>query len=66
MWPMRLRTAIALRYAGESFDNAANTIRNKSYTLTDLRASYPLPHGLELYGRVENLFDKSYKMISSE
>jgi vitamin B12 transporter len=61
LWPIKLTTTVAVRYSGSSFDNAANTIRLKSYTLVDLRASYPLPHGLELYGRIENLFDQHYE-----
>lgn len=64
VWPMKLTTGVAVRYAGDSFDNVANTTRLKSYTLVDLRASYPLGHGLEVYGRVENLFDKSYETIA--
>ena len=54
-----------MRYAGRSFDNAANTTRLKSYTLVDLRASYPLRPGLELYGRIENLFDRAYETAFS-
>lgn len=50
----------SLRYTGESFDNVANTLRLKSYVLVDLRAAYPLSDKLEIYGRVENLFDKAY------
>ncbi len=60
-FPFALKTGVAVRYAGRSFENAANTTRLKSYTLVDLRASYPLPHGLEVYARVENLFDKPYE-----
>ena len=62
-----LSTSFAVRYSGASFDNGANTVRVKSYTLVDLRASYPLPvgHGLELYGRVENLFDRTYESVFS-
>ena len=61
LWPIKLTTTVAVRYSGASFDDAANSIRLKSYTLVDLRASYPLPHGLELYGRIENLFDQHYE-----
>ena len=61
VWPVNLTTGVAIRYAGDSFDDAANKTRLKSYSLVDLRASYPLGHGLELYGRVENLFDKAYE-----
>ena len=61
LWPDRLTTAVAVRYAGASYDDDANTLRLKSYSLVDLRASYPIGHGLELYGRIENLFDKAYE-----
>ncbi len=60
-WPFALTTTVAVRYAGRSFDDALNTVRLKSYTLVDLRASYPLRPGLEIYGRVENLFDRAYE-----
>ncbi|MDR3506799.1 MAG: TonB-dependent receptor [Caulobacteraceae bacterium] len=60
-WPLRLNTTLALRYAGRSFDDAANLIPLKAYALTDLRASYPLTARLELYGRIENLFDQHYE-----
>lgn len=61
VWPVKLSTAVAVRFAGESFDDAANAIPLKSYTLIDLRAAYPLGHGLEAYARIENLFNKAYE-----
>jgi vitamin B12 transporter len=61
LWPVKLRTIAAVRYAGRSFDDAADTVLLKSYTLLDLRASYPLRETLELYARVENLTDKHYE-----
>ena len=61
VWPARLTTALAVRYAGDTWDDAANTTRLKAYTLVDLRASYPLNDRLELYGRIENLFDQHYE-----
>jgi vitamin B12 transporter len=61
VWPVKLSTTVAVRYAGDSFDNAANTRLLKSYSLVDLRAAYPMGHGLEVYGRIENLFDKTYE-----
>ena len=60
-WAGGLTTSAAVRYAGASFDDLANTVRLKAYTLVDLRASYPLGHGLELYGRVENLTGQRYQ-----
>ncbi len=56
-----LSLGFGLRFAGKSFDDAANTYRLKAYALTDLRLSYPVRSGLEAYGRVENLFDRRYE-----
>ena len=62
VFPFRLTTSVAVRAVGRSFDNAANTVRLKGYTLVDFRASYPLGwRGLEVYGRIENAFDRSYE-----
>jgi vitamin B12 transporter len=61
VWPFRLSTTVAVQYAGESFDNASNSNRLESYTLVDLRASYPINETLEVYGRVENIGDEHYE-----
>jgi vitamin B12 transporter len=61
VWPIKLTTTAAVRYAGQSFDSNASDIVLKSYTLLDLRASYPLRDNLELYGRIENLTDQRYE-----
>lgn len=62
-WPVGLTTTVAVRYVGKTYNNDANTQVVKGYTTVDLRASYPLKNGLELFGRVENLFDKDYQTI---
>jgi vitamin B12 transporter len=61
LWPGGLTTAVAARYADRSYDDAANTIPLQSYVLWDLRASYPIGRGFEVYGRIENLTDKHYE-----
>ena len=61
LWPIKLRTDVAVRYAGDSFDDDAHAVLLKSYTLLDLRAAYPLRDNLELYGRIENLTDQHYE-----
>ena len=64
VWPMKLSTSVAVRYAGNSFDTDQDTgepVVVQTYTLVDLRASYPLRGHLELYGRLENLADKHYE-----
>ena len=62
VWPSRLSTALALRYAGTGFDNAANSIELASYTLLDVRVAYPLSTHLEAYARLENATDKHYEV----
>jgi vitamin B12 transporter len=61
LWPARLSTALAVRYAGPSFDDAANQVRLGGYVLVDLRTSYPITERLEIYGRIENLTDRHYE-----
>jgi vitamin B12 transporter len=61
LWPIKLRTDAAVRYAGQSYDDDTHINLLKSYTLLDLRVSYPLRDNIELYGRVENLTDQHYE-----
>ena len=63
LWPIKLRTDVAVRYAGDSYNDLAHAVRLKSYTLLDLRVSYPLRDHVELYGRIENLTDQRYETI---
>lgn len=62
-WPVDLTTTVAVRHAGDSFDDAANRTLNKGYTVVDLRASYPVNPRLEVYGRVENIGDERYETV---
>ena len=62
--PWRLKLGASVLFAGDSFDNASNSVRLDGYTLAHLRASYPLNDQLELYGRVENLFDTQYVQVA--
>ena len=50
---------------GDSFDNAANTVRLDGYAIADVRASYGITEGIELYGRIENLFDAQYETVAN-
>jgi vitamin B12 transporter len=63
VWPIKLTTALAVRYAGDSYDDPANTLLLKAYTLVDLRASYPLTPHLEIYGRIENVANTVYETV---
>lgn len=60
-WNFGLTTTLAVQRTGRSFDNAANTFELESYTLVDLRAAYEYSPALQIYGRIENLFDESYQ-----
>ncbi|KPL68380.1 hypothetical protein SZ64_09760 [Erythrobacter sp. SG61-1L] len=63
-WPFRLVTSASVRIAGDSFNDAANSQLLKSYTLVDLRLSYPIDDRIELYARTENAFDEKYETIT--
>jgi len=60
-WPFGLSTGASITHVGDSFDSPFSMARNKDYVLTDIRASYPVTERIELYGRVENLFDSDYE-----
>lgn len=62
--PWRLTVGASLLLVGDSFDNASNSRRLDGYQLVGLRASLPLVDGVELYGRVDNLFDAGYQTVS--
>ena len=52
---------VAARYVGEAFNNEANTVVLDDYTLIDVRGSWQVTGRVEVYGRVENLFDEDYE-----
>ena len=60
-WPFGLTTGATITHVSSSFDNAANTVKLADYVLVDLRAALPLTDRIELYGRIENLFDEQYQ-----
>ncbi|KAB7648540.1 TonB-dependent receptor plug domain-containing protein [Polymorphobacter fuscus] len=62
-WPFGLETGATVTHVGRSFDNAANTTRVQGYVLADVRAAFPITRNIELYGRVENLFDERYETV---
>ncbi|QYJ06417.1 TonB-dependent receptor plug domain-containing protein [Qipengyuania flava] len=59
-----LKLGADVRFVGESFDNAANTVRLEGYEVVDLRAALPLGETLEVYGRIENLFGADYQTVA--
>jgi vitamin B12 transporter len=51
---------VAVRWSGETFNDAANAMRLAPYTLIDLRAEVPVSANIRLFARAENLFDEDY------
>lgn len=60
----RFSLSASLTMTGDSYDSAGHVNPLDGYTLVDVRASYAVTKGLELYGRVENLFDADYEVIN--
>lgn len=60
-WGFGLQTGATATLVGASFENAANTRRLPSYVLVDMRAAFPITANIEIYGRVENVFDARYE-----
>ena len=60
-WAFGLSTGATVTQVGNSFDNLANTQRLPGYVLADVRAAFAVARSVEVYGRVENLFDARYE-----
>jgi vitamin B12 transporter len=63
VWPFKLRTEAAVRYAGDSYNELPHVNRLHAYALVDLRVSYPLRDNVEVYARIENLADEHYETV---
>ena len=50
-----------LRWVSKSFDDAANRVPLPAYAVLDLTASWPVSERIELYGRIENLWNERYQ-----
>ncbi|TXH12419.1 MAG: TonB-dependent receptor [Gammaproteobacteria bacterium] len=58
--PLGLALGFDLRVVGDAWDNASNTRLLDSYALGDIRASYRINDTIEVFGRVENVWDQDY------
>ena len=63
-WSFGLSTGATITMVGDSFDNASNSVRLDGYALAGVRAAFAIGDHLELYGRVDNLFDADYATAS--
>lgn len=58
-----IAAGVTVTTASDRFTDASNTRRLDGYTTLDLRASYKVYKGLELYGRFDNVLDADYETI---
>ncbi|MBT0666909.1 TonB-dependent receptor [Novosphingobium profundi] len=58
-----LRLGGELRIGGARWDDADNTQWVEGHTLVNLRGSYAVRRNLEVFARVENLFDEHYEVV---
>lgn len=63
-FPFGLSLGSTILHVGDSFNNAANTQRLDGYVLVDVRAAFAVTDRIELFGRVENLFDEQYRTVT--
>ncbi|HQS12194.1 MAG: hypothetical protein B7Y62_00270 [Sphingomonadales bacterium 35-56-22] len=62
--PFGLSVGSSMLLIGDSFDDASNSVALDGYALVGLRASLPINDRLELYGRVDNIFDVQYTVVA--
>lgn len=54
-----------LRVGGGRYDDTANTLYVEGHLVVGLRGSFAVTDNVEVYGRVENLFDERYQVVRS-
>lgn len=62
-WDLGLRLGADLQVGGSRYDDIANTRFVGGHVVVGLRASYPVTANIEVYGRVENVFDEHYEVV---
>jgi vitamin B12 transporter len=62
--PIGMSVGSSVLLIGDSFDDASNSEALDGYALVGLRASLPINDRLELYGRVDNIFDVQYTVVA--
>jgi outer membrane receptor protein involved in Fe transport len=66
-WRAARGGSVSLRavYTSETFEDAENALAFDGRTLVDLFATWPLRHGLEIYGALTNAFGEEYLASST-
>jgi len=60
---MGLKLGADLRVGGGRYDDAANTQYVGGHVVVGLRGAFAVTSNIEVYGRVENLFDEHYEVV---
>ncbi|MEJ2410140.1 MAG: TonB-dependent receptor [Novosphingobium sp.] len=62
-WDLGLKLGADLRVGGGRYDDTANTAYLDGHVVVGVRGSYSVTKNVEVYGRVENLFDEHYEVV---
>jgi len=54
---------LGINYVGKRRDSDYNNVTDKAYTIFRVAASYEITKNLQVFGRIENLFDKKYQEV---
>ncbi len=54
---------LGITYVGKRRDSDYNTATDKAYTIFRLASSYDITKNFQIFGRIENLFDKKYQEV---
>jgi vitamin B12 transporter len=58
------RVGIELVASSLRYDDPANLVKMGGYAIVNLTADWPLPHGVTLFARADNVFDKNYELAA--
>ena len=61
----KFNASINYNFVGERYDDGANNVRLIAYNLFGVRASLKWNEEFEIYGRIENLLDEEYTIVSN-
>ena len=64
-WWGRATVGIQGRFEGRQYDDDLNQFPLGKFFVMDTLVSYPLGHGLEAFGAVENIFNESYAVAAT-
>ena len=59
-----LRLGVELVASSLRYDDPANLVKMGGYTIFNLTAEWALPHGVTLFARADNVFDKNYELAA--